>query len=117
MIEIKPNRKLIQMDKKYLTFFYNVVIGGYICGLEHPIEWIVNAHRMAGATLPDEYYTNIEKHVPQFLYEFYEISHLRKAKNSDEIFKWHNDHYKHNTFVRNYWLFLESQIQEYIDVH
>ena len=106
---------MIKNDNDYLQFFYDTVLTGIICGLEHPIEWIVNADRIPGGTLEGDYYKWIEKHTSRFLYEMYEIYHYEPPKCAKDVLDWCDDHYKHNTMCQKYFNHLESKIQEYID--
>lgn len=78
----------------YLEDFHWIVTSGLTCGLDHPIEWAVNAVRTPGGTLSDDYYTRMRESVPRFLTEMYEAIELEEAAPWSKVQEWVNHYYQ-----------------------
>lgn len=79
-------------DPVYLQHFYSVVVGGIVCGLQHPIEWVANHLRSLGL-YPPEKTAEIEEACVLMLCEFFEFDHIRPPENGAEVVQYVNQHY------------------------
>lgn len=100
--------------ENYYKFFHSIVLNGIMCGLDHPVEWIINAHRTPGGTLPLDYYQKVEKYVPRFLVEIFESLFLRLPTNATEVLEMCDNHYSEGHLCRGYFNFLKTDIEEYL---
>jgi len=115
----------------YYKFFHSTVLGGIACGLNHPVEWIINAHRTPGGTLTPAYYWKVEKHVPRFLVEIFKSLFLRLPDSASEVLEMCDlflrlpdsasevlemcdNHYPKGHLCRGYFNFLKVDIEEYL---
>ena len=105
------------MDKPsdYQQWFYGVVTMGWVCGLTDPVEIIINAYRTPGATLGEEYYERMRKHIPRFLYEAYEYAHLCPPSSAADILEYVNNHYPEHHLCRDFFEPFKQSIQNYVD--
>lgn len=102
-------------DFEYLRFFHEVVTMGVICGLQHPIEWAVNASRSCVNVLPEECQRYTDEHMPRFLCEMYQHCTFETATTAEEIFEWIDSCYEKNTMCKGYFLFLKEEIDKHIE--
>ena len=72
----------------YLKFFHWVTLMGITCGMENTVQNAIQAWRTPGASLNDEYYESISKHIPRYLCECWEADHLAKPVTVDEVIEW-----------------------------
>jgi len=100
--------------EEYLEFYHWTVSGGLICGLDHPIEWAVNAIRTPGATFTEDYYKRANKLMPQYLYEMYAAINCGSPMSAQDVLEWCDDHYKQNKMCQGFFDYLEKDIQEHI---
>ena len=98
----------------YYKFCYFMMMTGIACGLNHPIEWAVNAHRTPGGILGEEYYRKCEEYLPKFLVDVYDSIFLRPPESADDVLKMCDDHYKNNQFCIGYFEFLRDRIDSEI---
>jgi len=98
----------------YYKFFHSTVLGGIACGLNHPVEWIINAHRTPGGTLTPAYYWKVEKHVPRFLVEIFKSLFLRLPDSASEVLEMCDNHYPKGHLCRGYFNFLKVDIERYL---
>ena len=98
----------------YLRFFHFAVTGGIICGLDHPIEWAINAYRTPGGTLSADYYRDARKHLPRFLCEMYRDLNMREPETADEVLAWCDEHYRKDHLCRGFFGFLKEEIDGYL---
>lgn len=96
----------------YLEFFRSVVTAGLICGLDNPIEWAVNAHR--GGSLTNDF-VEVNRHMPEFLFDMFEVACLRNPKYAQEVLDFVNSRYPSQHLAHGYFDFLKPQIQAYIE--
>jgi len=101
-------------ENKYYKFFHSTVLGGIICGIDHPIEWIINAHRTPGGNLTPEYYQEVEKYVPRFLVEIFESLFMRSPDSATEVLEMCDNHYPEGHLCRGYFNFLKPDIEKYL---
>lgn len=101
-------------NKRYLEVFHDIVTGGICCGLQYPIEWAVNAHRVPGGSLTLDYYQELDKYLPQYLYEMFMWDCCTEVKSAQEILDWCDNWYKNNTFCQGYFNYLKDDIDKYI---
>jgi len=98
----------------YYKFFHYTVTLGLGCGLDHPVEWIINAHRTPRGTLTPTYYWKVEKYVPRFLVEIFESLFMRSPDSATEVLEMCNNHYPEGHLCRGYFNFLKPNIEEYL---
>ena len=84
---------------EYYDFFHSVVFSGICCGLEHPLEWVLNYWRTPGATMSPDYYTQARKLIPRLLVELYEATHMKIPEDATAVLKWFNAHWEHDMFI------------------
>jgi len=109
-----PKETCISEEGEYLRFFHDVVLTGIACGLDHPIEWIINAHRAPGGSLTQECYQEVEKHTPRFLVEVFENLFMRRPNNATEVLEMCDNHYPEGHLCRGYFNFLKADIERYL---
>ncbi len=100
--------------KDYCEFFHHVVMTGIVCGLRHPVEWVINAHRVPGGALTADYYQWVEKYIPQFLSEIYKATFFREPSSARDVLDMCDAHYPDGHLCKGYFNFLEEKIDEYI---
>lgn len=103
---------IIPGEYKYLQFYHWVVSSGIACGLNHPIEWAVNAWRTPGASFDEDYYRNAREFLPRFLCEMYSDENIGFPKSADEVLKWCNDHYDKNPMCQDFFEFIRDRIED-----
>ena len=101
-------------DCGYYKFFYEAVTAGIACGLSHPVEWMVNIHRLPGGSMHPDYYKTIESYLPRALVDIFKNSNMRLPKNADEILNMCNLHYPEGHICRGYFDFLGKEIEKYV---
>lgn len=104
-------------DTEYLVFFHWVVTSGWICGLDHHLEFLVNAHRTPGGTLAKEYYSNIKKHTPRYLVELYEAINCAGPTNAQEVMDMCDEYYQKGHWCHRFFLPYKDSIDNYIKSH
>lgn len=62
--------------RSYEEFFVWTVTAGWGCGLEHPIQWCIQAWRTPGGTLSPGYYETAQVYIPRMLVEFFDATHM-----------------------------------------
>ena len=102
-------------DEEYYREFHWVVHCGFICGLVHPIEWIVNAHRTPGGTLTPEYYEKMNEITGRYLCEMYEAMNAPMPATLDNVIKWCNDYYPEEHFISNLGESFRPHISEFLE--
>jgi len=83
---------MVIADEKYNKHFRLMVIEGLVCGLVHPIEWMVSYSRCLGIAYSD--YSEVNEFTHLVAQELFEVEHMRKAKDSEEIQRWVDNYYK-----------------------
>jgi hypothetical protein len=101
-------------DIEYLFFYHWVVSTGIVCGLEHPLEWALNALRTPGGTLSEEEQAKTRKYLPVFLVEMFEDFYQKNAESSKEILDWFRGHYK-TTIFEHYFDSFQDPIDKVIN--
>jgi hypothetical protein len=104
-----------EAELAYLRFFHFAVTGGIICGLDHPIEWAINAYRTPGFTPSPDHYRDARKHLPQFLCEMFRNLNMREPESADEVLTWCDEHYPEGHLARRYFEFLKPEITGYLE--
>jgi len=66
----EEGEKVLTEYETYYRFFRNTVLCGIACSLEHPVEWLINIHRV-----------------------IFEALHLELPRNADEILEMCDSHY------------------------
>ena len=96
----------------YFEYFHSVVMMGWICGLQHPIAWAIQADRVA-SQLDDVYREGNSRHISRFLVEFYEDSPREQPTTAGDVLDWINTYYpeKH---INGYFDFLANDIAAYL---
>ena len=94
-------------ENEYLRTFHWIVTSGIVCGLDHPIEWAVNALRTPGATLEEDYYERMYHHLPRFLVEMFEAEHCRESESIEELRSWCDNHYPEGHLCRGFFSDME----------
>jgi hypothetical protein len=83
--------RMVIGDNEYNKHFHQMVAQGIICGLDHPIEWLIDYGRCT--SIP---YTDIPI-VDEFTklagFDLYELVNCSKAKDEAEIQAWIDIHY------------------------
>jgi len=115
--EIPPTESSAFGDSAYNRFFVSAVKTGWLCGLLHPVEIAINAHRTPGGTLSEEYYRTVEKHLPRFLCEVYEDVLTRTPESAEDVLEFCDSHYHQGHLCRGYFDFLRDDIQKYVQAH
>jgi len=78
-------------DQEYYTYFHAIVSTGIACGLFHPIEWVVNYERSGHHRYED--IPKVTEACDRALREFYELHHLEKPKNDEDVQEWVDKYY------------------------
>lgn len=100
-------------DAQYLAHFHAAVTGAFVCGLQHPIEWIANYNRHYDL-YPQESIPAIVSASAKMLVEFYEIDHLRKPTTAEEVIEWANGHYPKGHLCHGFFEGWEREITPHI---
>jgi len=100
-----------EKDEEYYKFFYGAVLSGIASGLTHPVEWMINTHRVPGGSMTPEYYREVERYVPRALIDIFEALHLELPRNANEILEMCDSHYPEGHLCRGYFEFLKQDIE------
>jgi hypothetical protein len=106
---------MIMTDADYFKEFHWIVTVGVGCGLEHPLEWAVQALRTPGGTLSPEYYATMEAVMPRFLVEMYEATYNEPPLLADDVLAWSDEHFKENDMMRGFFKYLRDDIAAFIE--
>lgn len=90
------------MGEEYLEDFHWIVTLGIGCGLDHLIEWAVNAWRTPGGSLGLEYYERMRHSIPRFLAELYESCPRKRPGTLEEVLSWCDEHYEQGHMCRGF---------------
>lgn len=86
-------------EATYNRVFRWIVTSGITCGLDHPIEWAINAWRTPGGTFPDSYYVEMAAYLPRFLVEFFQAQGPgAESATAKDILQWVEAHYPDGRF-------------------
>lgn len=97
-------------EAPYNATFRWIVTSGITCGLDHPIEWAINAWRTPGGTLGDAYYEEMRAHLPRFLVEMYQTQGPgTESATAWDILRWVETHYSDGRF-NGFFDFLTDEI-------
>ena len=111
----EEGEKVLTEYETYYRFFRNTVLCGIACSLEHPVEWLINIHRVPGGSMTTEYYQEVERHIPRALIDIFEALHLELPRNADEILEMCDSHYPEGHLCRGYFEFLRQDIEECLE--
>lgn len=76
-----------------LKYAGDMALMGFACGLEPPIEWYINARRIAIQVGPyEEAPAEIEKYF-QALKLFYEYRYMKRNATDEEVMEWIKNYY------------------------
>lgn len=101
-------------DVEYLSTFHAIVAVGLTCGLEHPVGWAINAHRVPGGSLPEDYYERMERHLPRYLCEMYELLNMETPTTTRQVLDWCDSLYPEGHLMRGYFAFLTPSLVAYL---
>lgn len=97
-------------EAAYNRVFRWIVTSGITCGLDHPIEWAINAWRTPGGTLSEAYYQEMRAHLPRFLVEMYQTQGPgTESATARDILQWVEGHYSDDRF-NGFFDFLTDEI-------
>ena len=99
----------------YYRFFHYVVTLGIASGLRHPVEWLINAHRVPGGTLAPEYYQRVEKNTPRFLTDIFDSLNFGLPNSADDILNMCDEVYPERHLCKGYFQFLKTDIEKYLE--
>jgi len=103
-------------NEDYLKQFHWIVTSGWVCGLSHPIEWMVNALRTPGGTFSSDYYEQMENITARYLCETYEAVECSEPKDAKDILTWCDDHYPEGHLCKGFFDRFEKNINTYIQL-
>jgi hypothetical protein len=101
-------------DADYYEFFYWTVAAGVTCGLMHPVEWLINAWRTPGCTLPPEHYESCRKHTPRYLCDIFDFLNMRRAENANEVLEMCDKHYPEGHMCKGFFERTREELDRYI---
>jgi len=78
-----------------------VITAGWLCGLQHPVEWAMQAWRTPGGTMGDDYYEEMKVVLPRLLCEFFEAERQQEP-TVDLVKEWMEDHYIVNDYAKEW---------------
>lgn len=113
--DVIQNEQAREEELAYLRFFHFAVTAGIICGLDHPIEWAINAYRTPGGTLSGDHYRDARKHLPRFLCEMFEDLNQKEPEGTDEVLAWCDEHYREGHLARGFFGFLRPEVDRYLE--
>ena len=82
---------MVRGDAVYNKHFRYMVRDGLICGLDHPIEWLINYSRCIA--IPYSEYAEVTEFCADVAQELFELEYCRVAKDQSEIQAWIDRHY------------------------
>ena len=82
---------MIKNDIAYNKHFYNMVTDGLCCGLNHPIEWMINYGRCL--MVPYDQIPERNEFLGIVKFDLYEIINHIKTDDPKVIQEWVNVHY------------------------
>lgn len=84
-------------DDLYNKHFRCMVQEGLICGLSHPVEWIVNYSRCIGQ--PYSIMPEIDVFIDLVSKDMFECIYCRAAKDNNEVSEWIRKYYEKEAIV------------------
>ena len=76
---------------KYYEHFHMMVTMGICCGLDHPVEWLVNYDRAIAA--PYHAIPEIRRFVEIAAIDLYEWVHMEPPEDWEQVSKWISSYY------------------------
>lgn len=83
---------MIKGDAVYNKNFCNMVREAIICGLGHPIEWLIGYQR--GIGVPDSFQAEINEFANIAWSDLFEMCNGHHPANEEDIQEWVDMHYK-----------------------
>lgn len=82
---------MIKGDEKYNKHFYQMVTDGLCCGLDHPVEWMIDYGR--SLAMPYDQIPEMNEFLGIVKFDLYEIMMHKKTDDPKVIQAWADSHY------------------------
>jgi hypothetical protein len=86
---------MVKGDSVYTKHFYNMVTCGIVCGLDHPIEWLLNYDRCIGESY--DKYGEVSEFIILASHDLYQVTHEMLKSTQEDVDKWVDEFYHNDT--------------------